>query len=106
MITRLANSKSVQTIVDNVSTAVQRLAPVFMGAVTAVTWLIDLTADGLNTINAAFDEHSVLVKGALTAVSMALGYAGGISVLRPAERLLQLRRLRRKRSQTGRQRQR
>lgn len=81
MITRLANSKSVQTIVDNVSTAVQRLAPVFMGAVTAVTWLIDLTADGLNTINAAFNEHSALVKGALTAVSMALGYVGGMMLL-------------------------
>lgn len=80
-ITRLANSKSVQTIVDNVSTAVQRLAPVFMGAVTAVTWLIDLTADGLNTINAAFNEHSALVKGALTAVSMALGYVGGMMLL-------------------------
>ena len=80
-ITRLANSKSVQTIVDNVSTAVQRLAPVFMGAVTAVTWLIDLTAGGLNTINAAFNDHSVLVKGALTAVSMALGYAGGMMLL-------------------------
>ena len=81
MITRLANSKSVQTIVDNISTAVQRLAPVFMGAVTAVTWLIDLTADGLNTINAAFNDHSVLVKGALTAVSMALGYAGSMMLV-------------------------
>ena len=80
-ITRLANSKSVQTIVDNVSTAVQRLAPVFLGAVTAVTWLIDLTADGLNTINVAFDEHSVLVKGALTAVSMALGHVAGMMLL-------------------------
>lgn len=80
-ITRLANSKSVQTIVDNVSTAVQRLAPVFLGAVTAVTWLIDRTADGLNTINTAFDEHSVLVKGALTAVSMALGHAAGMMLV-------------------------
>lgn len=80
-ITRLANSKSVQTIVDNVSTAVQRLAPVFMGAVTAVTWLIDLTADGLNTINTAFEEHSVLVKGALTAVSMALGHVAGMMLV-------------------------
>lgn len=80
-ITRLANSKSVQTIVDNVSTAVQRLAPVFLGAVTAVTWLIDRTADGLNTINAAFNDHSVLVKGALTAVSMALGHVAGMMLL-------------------------
>lgn len=80
-ITRLANSKSVQTIVDNVSTAVQRLAPVFMGAVTAVTWLIDLTADGLNMINTAFNEHSVLVKGALTAVSLALGHVAGMMLL-------------------------
>lgn len=80
-ITRLANSKSVQTIVDNVSTAVQRLAPVFLGAVTAVTWLIDQTADGLNMINTAFNEHSVLVKGALTAVSLALGHVAGMILL-------------------------
>lgn len=80
-ITRLANSKSVQTIVDNVSTAVQRLAPVFLGAVTAATWFIDRTADGLNTINAAFNDHSVLVKGALTAVSMALGHVAGMMLV-------------------------
>lgn len=80
-ITRLANSKSVQTIVDNVSTAVQRLAPVFLGAVTAATWFIDRTADGLNMINAAFNDHSVLVKGALTAVSMALGHVAGMMLV-------------------------
>lgn len=84
-ITRLANSQSVQTIVDNVSTAVQRLAPAFMIAVNGVTWLIDQTASGLNSINAAFTQHSALAKGALMAVGVALGYVGGMMIVSAAQ---------------------
>lgn len=87
MITRLANSKSVQTIVDNVSTAVQRLAPVFTGAVTAVTWLIDLTADGLTAVNKFLTEHAGIVKSALFAVGLGLAYVGVMATIAKARLL-------------------
>ena len=80
-ITKLANSPAVQTLVDNLATGIQRIAPFFMAGVGALRWFVEVTAAGLTRVNRFFEEHSTIARAALVGLGLLLAHAAGMAAV-------------------------